>query len=269
MRDLRGRFARTMENNAFFYALALALAYGVKSHYSAASPEQLLWVLGPTAKLANLLFAIPFEFETGTGYISRERGIIIVPACAGVNFMLMCFSVSVFPFVHRFGKGAARMSWIACSTLVAFVAGVGVNALRIFASTRLYESQPLGAWIDPADLHRIGGIVVYLGALCLVYSILEKTVGFLGRLAFFEPPRQAPGPLPENGRGRRILFATIPAAVYVSMTVAVPLLNKGPSIIDPVFVEHCAAVLTACLVVFTAAFLVQCVFSRRGGAGRF
>lgn len=252
---------RTLGNNALFYALALALAYGVKAHYSEASPEQLAWVLAPTAKLADILFGIPFEFETGTGYICRERGLIIAPACAGVNFMLMCFSVSVFPFVHRFGKSAAKLAWLSGSTAVAFVVSTSVNALRIFISMRLYEEQLFGAWIDPGRLHRIGGIAVYLGALCIVCFFVEKAADALGRLAFFEPPNLTSGPAPR--KWRKTFFATAPVVVYVSMTIAVPLLNKGISTIDPVFAEHCAAVLSACLVVFAAFFLVQCVFLGR------
>ena len=235
-------FCRILENNAFAYLIAFALAYALKWHYSTASPEQLAWALTPAAKLTEALFRIPFDFETGTGYICRERKIIIAPACAGVNFMIMCFSISIFPFIHRFQKLTVRFAWFSASIAIAFVFATSVNAIRIFFSLYLFENDISGAWTDPGALHRINGIVVYLAALYLLFTLLEKAADALEGRCFAERPGDR-STVPQNGR--KILLWMAPLVAYVFLTIIVPLLNKGASRIDALFLEHCIMVASA------------------------
>ena len=91
---------------AAFYLIAVLLALAVKHHYSRAYPEDLNWILKPTAGLASFLCGDTFRFEAGKGYVCHERRVIIAPACAGVNFMLMAFGMAVF-------TGLPHMPWCA------------------------------------------------------------------------------------------------------------------------------------------------------------
>src|SRR5262245_19026682 len=66
-------------------------AFALKLHYSTASADQLRWILAPTTALVELVSGASFEFESHAGYISRERGFLIVGSCAGVNFLIAAF----------------------------------------------------------------------------------------------------------------------------------------------------------------------------------
>ena len=74
-----------------YYLIVLTVALGLKYHYSRAGSDALEWILKPTAGLCQLITSIEFEPESGSGYISRDRRIIIAPSCAGVNFMIAAF----------------------------------------------------------------------------------------------------------------------------------------------------------------------------------
>jgi exosortase K len=69
-------------------SLALVLSYCLKLHYSRAAAADLLWILEPTRRLVELTTGSGFGFEP-EGFVSTDLGIVITPACAGVNFMIM------------------------------------------------------------------------------------------------------------------------------------------------------------------------------------
>ena len=78
------RMKRLILENALFYLLALLTLYGLKYHYSRAGSEDLKWILAPTTAMVQGVSGMRFEHEAHTGYVNRERRVIIAPACAGV-----------------------------------------------------------------------------------------------------------------------------------------------------------------------------------------
>ena len=70
------RFAKLSKNNTgplksnILYIVVLIAAMGLKYHYSRAGSDELGWILGPTAWVVEHVSGIPFEPETGTGYVS-------------------------------------------------------------------------------------------------------------------------------------------------------------------------------------------------------
>ena len=94
--------------NGVFYVIALLIAFGLKYHYSRASSEDLAWILRPTAGVVEQISGIHFEKEEGTGYINREHRIIIVPSCAGVNFLIIAFCMTVFSFIPPLPENKRR-----------------------------------------------------------------------------------------------------------------------------------------------------------------
>ena len=256
-------------SNIVFYAMALALSYVLKRHYSAAGPEELLWILAPVAHLTELVFGIPFEFESGAGYVCLRRGVVIAPACAGVNFLIMCFSTAMFPFLHRLRDTRAKWIWFFGAVAGAYAFAVGINAFRIFLSVRIFEAGFSG-WLcdhrlfDHQEMHRIAGILTYLSALCVLYGTAGKINAALVR--FFG--RQRPTGERIDRSPRSDLFPNpAPFIVYLLLAIAVPLLNSGLKKQAPLFPEHCATVVSLCLVVFAAWSLARIAFrlKRRSG----
>ena len=251
-----GRSGKVLDiANIMFYALALALAYALKRHYSAAGPDALLWILAPAAHLTELAFDIPFEFESGAGYVCLRRGVIIAPACAGVNFLIMCFSTAIFPFLHRLRDTRAKWLWFFGSITAAYTFAVGINAFRIFLSVKIFEAGSFAGVLDHRlfdhqRMHRIAGILTYFSALCVFYGATGKANAAFAR--FFER-RRPTGKRIDHSSRTGLLPNPAPFIVYLLLAIAVPLLNSGLKKQATLFPEHCVTVVSLCLAVFAPA----------------
>ena len=77
-------------------ALTLLIMLLLKRHYSLAGADQLDWMLAPTARLVSWFTSAQPVLERGVGYVDFTRGIIVAPACAGINFMIMASLIVFF-----------------------------------------------------------------------------------------------------------------------------------------------------------------------------
>ena len=154
-------------------AAASLIAWALKRHYSEARADDLLWILTPTAQLVGVITGSPFTLQPGEGYLSRERLFLIEKSCAGVNFMLAAFGMLVFTLFHRVRTVASAGRVIGVSLLAGFTAAVVVNAVRI-AMAMWLVAHPIGLPMSGASLHRLEGILVYFGALVLLYEAAQR-----------------------------------------------------------------------------------------------
>ena len=237
-----------MEQNGLFYLAAILIALAVKHHYSQAGAGDLGWILTPTANMVSLVTGDGFRFEAGAGYVCDTQRIIIAPACAGVNFMLMAFGMSVFAGVHHMKGRRHRFGWLMFSLAASYGLALLVNTLRIVISIHTYHADFSTGSLPWAWVHRLEGVVIYFFFLYLFYSMIR---GIIKRYTKNEPGR---GPAPNmenqdrNSAIRKALFAgLIPCAWYLSVTLAVPFLNGAPSKAGGRFYEHAAMVLGLCL----------------------
>lgn len=148
----------------------LLCVVAMKQYYSTASADQLYWILLPTAMLVTWLTGIPFQFESGAGFLSRSQLVLITPVCAGVNFLITVFlMVSVLWLLQ-----SRKWYFIALALPVAFVSAVIANAIRITLSIYLHEAHDFYGWFNAARVHRVDGIVVYFLILLLIYTCFSK-----------------------------------------------------------------------------------------------
>jgi len=172
-------------------ALTLALAAAGKAHLASAGPEELRWILAPTAALVSALLGSPFAWEAGVGYRSLEQGVAITPGCSGLNFGVIALCALSFGFGSRF-RAAGRLLWVGAAAALAGVATVGANATRILTTVALRGLEmPLGLSFDA--LHRLEGAAVYLTSLLVTLSLVERALG--------APPGRRPAAHPEPGGG--------------------------------------------------------------------
>lgn len=155
-------------------AAALGLAFGVKAFYSHAGADELLWVLAPSAWLARVVGGVDLVYEQGAGFISHAHRLVVGPACAGVNFLVICFLCLYFSFAQRF---TGRTQWFVYSLLIAFAGTVFANGLRIFVSACLWDADIYGGWITPELVHRLAGVAIYYASLLTLYFVVESRVG--------------------------------------------------------------------------------------------
>jgi exosortase K len=152
-------------------AAALAVVALGKQYYRDASADDLGWILTPTAHLVSWVTGVAFTFEHGAGWVSREVGFIIAPVCAGVNFALAAFLALSLGWLPGMRTARATASRLAAAAALAYVATLIVNTTRIAIAIAMHRGTIDVGGLDRGEVHRIEGIVVYLGGLCALYAL--------------------------------------------------------------------------------------------------
>jgi exosortase K len=155
-------------------AAALLIAWGLKRHYADARADDLLWILAPTAQLVSVATGAAFTLQPGEGYFSREHLFLIEKACAGINFMIAAFGMLVFALFHRAASVVRAAQVLGVGLLASYLTAVVVNALRIAIAMWLAAHPAALPAASAADVHRVEGIVVYFGALVLLYELAQR-----------------------------------------------------------------------------------------------
>jgi exosortase K len=172
---MRTRFKLKDSTHSWIAAIAaVATALGVKAFYSRAGADELLWVLAPSAWLAGFLGGIDLAYEQGAGFISHTHHMVVGPACAGLNFLVICFLCLYFSFAWRF-PGKAR--WFLAALLISFAGTLAANSLRIFVSAHLWDAEFYRGWLTQEGMHRVAGTVIYYASLLALYVAVESRIG--------------------------------------------------------------------------------------------
>ncbi len=212
------RAARSWPERYGLTVVALGVAGLLKLHYSRASAEELRWVLAPTTALTSLVTQAEFVFRDGQGYLSHGLSILISPACAGVNFLIVTFLSLVFGFERHFQGWRARGRWLVASAAGAYFVTLLVNTLRITLSVALAHLAARAFGLTFQSVHRLLGIVVYLAGLGVLCLTVQRSLQSLqARKAGHTAARGLPGK-------RRVLLL-LALGCYVGMTLVVPLLR--------------------------------------------
>jgi exosortase K len=226
-----------MKRTLAILSLAALAMWAMKRYYADAPVDELQWILGPTATLVTALTGVPFEWEPGQGYLSRERFFLIAKACAGINFMIAAFGMIAIVRGRQVRSCRAAAGILLMCVLTSYSAAVCVNAARIAVAMWL-ATHPAGfAGMTAAQVHRVEGIACYFGGLVLLYQLVQYTD---------RPPTHRPIPARYGGQAPSHRPPTIPELVplfwYLVITVAIPLAN-GAASGGKVFVEHMLFVL--------------------------
>jgi exosortase K len=153
---------------------ALMIAWALKRHYSDARADHLLWILTPTAHLVGVASGVSFTLEPGEGYFSRERLFLIEKSCAGVNFMIAAFLMLACALVHHVRSVTSVFRVLGISLVAAYCGAVLTNAVRITLAMWLAAHPALLSAFTPSGVHRVEGIVVYFGALVVLFEMTQR-----------------------------------------------------------------------------------------------
>ena len=234
--------------------LVLLCAFLVKYYYSTASVDQLRWILAPTTLAVELISGFQFEFESHAGYMISDRSFLIAAPCAGINFLITAFLMLSLRrlWLVRSGKASDNSNWsfIPAAALFAFVATIVANAVRISTALWLRGLTKEMSWLNPNQLHRMEGIVIYFGFLLLLFIVSERV--------FSEKKSRA-----SNARDL-LRRSVLPLLVYYAVTLGIPLVNvfrAGPLADD--FLEHLLFVLLTPLVLLLPLAVVRIDYGRR------
>ena len=244
--------------NALFFPLTVGIVFFLKRHYSEASPDDLLWILKPTSRLVAVLTGIPFVFEKRIGYLSDSVMFIIAKPCAGVNFLIIVFCMSVFAIVPRAKRLGSKLAAFLGIAAGAYLATVLVNAFRIIAAIYSYRAGISIGWFTPERVHRIEGAGIYFLFLWLIHISTRSALG--PRVSRIAPAKQRDA-LAAWKRLASLFLA--PLVWYLGMTVLVPLVRSARGGYDARIVEHFACVVLVPLLMAGLLFLVHSTFRKR------
>ena len=209
-------------------ALAALVVWRLKRYYADARVDDLRWILDPTTRVVAAITGARFEWEAGQGHFSRERFFVIAKVCAGINFLIAAFGLTVWMLARRVVSAASLVAVLVLSLLTAYSAAIVVNAARISFALWLAAHPGDTAWMTAAQAPRVEGIAFYFGGLLLLYGILTR----------FE---------------RRSVVA--PLVCYYAITIAIPLAN-GAAASGLAFAEHTLFVLVVPLLFIALARLL-------------
>lgn len=219
--------ARIRATRIWATVIALLIMLALKRHYSLASADQLDWILAPTAKLLAWFTSAHPVYERGVGYVDFSQGMIVAPACAGVNFMVMAFGLAAFCAIVRIERMAGLLIWLSGALYGAYCYTIIVNTLRISISMALYNADIYTLWLTEERVHRVAGIGIYLSALWLFYIGLQVMIDRCD-LSFFR----------HSSKKGFMLASWIPICWYMVGAIGVPLANALFHQRTPTIGEH-------------------------------
>jgi exosortase K len=177
--------------------------------------------------------------ESGAGFISHTHRMVVGPACAGETFFVIAFLALFLSYQGRFHGGKARLGWLGQSLVLAYLATLFTNAIRILIAAHLYDLDIYGGWFTPERLHRLAGTAIYCAALFALCSVVERWVT---RVAATRSPW---------------LTYVIPFMGYLGIAVGIPLLHGAYRRDLPRFIEHSTSVVVICTVTALIATLAK------------
>lgn len=212
-------------------ALAGAVAVALKFHFSAAAASDLQWMLHPLAWLLQSATGWGFQRDAAGNWESRTAGLVLVKACAGINFMVMSFIGWCWMLRPR-AQAWSPWQWplrLVCALACAWLLALCANALRIVA---IVTCQPLlEHWLAPVDAHRALGLAVYLAVLSLQWLLCDW-----------------------RNPARALLLAS---GVYGSLMLGVPLAHGSAFAAPSRYGENAASVLIALMPLLCAIGYLQ------------
>jgi exosortase K len=229
---------------ALHLVAVLVLAAATKFYYSTASVNDLRWVLGPTTFLVELVTGSSFEFESYAGYMCSDHSFLIAASCSGINFLVTAFLLLSLGRLWRNRSRQIGWKFIPAMALIAYSATIVANTVRISTAMRLRRIDPDTIWLNPEQLHRFEGIVVYFGFLFVLFIISEHLD------ASPEPAR----------KDWRVLLrrSILPLLIYYTTTLGIPLVNgaygRGTN-----FGAHAAFVVVVPLLMVALGVTVRCL----------
>ncbi|HSS21293.1 MAG TPA: exosortase K [Pyrinomonadaceae bacterium] len=234
----------------------LLVAGSIKQYYSTASVNQLRWILAPTSAAVQFVTGSKFEFESYTGYVNSDHSFVIAASCAGVNFLITAFLMLALSRVWqtRADTGPGKPVWlfIPLAAGCAYLATVVANTVRIATAVRLHGQSIDAGGLNPNQLHRLEGIVIYFGFLLLLFVLSERVAN-----------------RKDVNRPSLLRQSLFPLFIYYATALGVPLLNsvRHSGIIAADFWEHSAFVLVAPLTLVLPPAIFRWYRKIRTGSG--
>ena len=208
-----------MRNRVNYIAQLVVVLGGVlsmKLYYSAASVNQLRWILAPTTVLVEFVTGRHFTFESHAGYMSSDHTFLIAASCAGVNFLITAFLMLTLRqlwqnrLTQKHQVHWRQWFFLPVAAGVAYATTLMANTARISIALQMQQMSFRFGWLDAEQLHRLEGIIVYFGFLLMLFVLWERS----------RSPSEK-----KVGRLSVLRACVFPLLIYYVVTLALPLAN--------------------------------------------
>jgi exosortase K len=231
-------------NKILMIVLSLAIALGLKYHYSQANSDDLNWILRPTICLVQATGDMSFERIKSTGYVDHENRLIIAPTCSGVNFMIIVFCLSTYVGLKRVKNIRTMMMWILAVIAASYSYTLIVNTIRISICIYSLKHGLFLARFSRETIHLIEGVLVYFIFLLIYCSLLKRIIN--------ADPVEDP-----VWHFKHVKAGLLPMTFYFSITLFVPFLNHGGLLPNKEFIHYAVIVLVTCPITLILIFLFR------------
>lgn len=174
--DLKGKIQQlyvAVKPDLIFYVLAAVIAFAGKLFYSLAPVRGLLFLLSPVTFLVSTFTGIPFACDESAGYMNLATGIVIGKSCAGMNYLILLYAMTIISFLHYFNKLTEKILFQGCALAGSWLLCVYATAARIIISIPMLSAGDSFPFLKTDTAHKIVGIVVYVTILLLYYSTTD------------------------------------------------------------------------------------------------
>lgn len=159
-----------------YYLAAAGLFILLKFAFTLAGNADLAFLLGPTAKLVELLTGSHSVLLADGEYYYEGLNILIDKSCSGFNFWVLCFLVFSYPAIKYPAGPLHKILAIPAALLCAYLLTIFANASRIFASV-IVQAQTKVLFAGQQHLiHEAVGVITNLSFLVLTYYLIEKVL---------------------------------------------------------------------------------------------
>ena len=225
--------------------IVLGAAYLLKDFYSQANSEELSWIIGPTAWVAEIFSSLSFSPEPGYGWVDFGHNVVIAPVCAGVNFLIIAFCMSAFQILWKTDSVRELTTGIVLAGTASYLLTIFANAVRIVLAVALFNLDIHHHWLTPYMMHRVAGIVVYYLLLCCYSQVINCCFSGKNNVQIRE------------NLFRKHALLLIPLFWYLLFSVGVPFANNSLATNPEQFIRHAATVGVVTIVLTLILYKVQ------------
>jgi len=169
-------YSKSTIANLVLLSIFLIFAVFLKIYYIYADNSSLRWILFPTTIIVSLFSGIHFYFIDNVGYTSFNGFYVINKTCAGLNFLIIIFTLSIV-LIFRIREKVINNLFIFLTLLLScFVLTIIANSSRIYSSIFIEMIKHQLPFLKSSKnwFHEAMGIVIFFSYLLLYYFIIKR-----------------------------------------------------------------------------------------------
>ena len=166
--------------NIIFYVISLAVIIAVKIFYNNADNGELKFILWTVSEIVAAFYNTRFIFNESIGFFSSQLQITISKSCAGINYMIILFSMLSFSYIHKFKAFKNKAVYFSAILPISYFLTVITNSFRIIAATAISKAEIPEKLTSREVIHNLTGMLIFVSFL-IIYNYIFTVIMKKGR----------------------------------------------------------------------------------------